>query len=139
MTTPAVGGEEGRPDRVRWAHPDAGGPARRSAGEVVHRPVRAHPPPLPAAALTVAAPPAVGRAGAGAVGWLQYLVPLVGSGGSVAFLLAVPGPRPVWLVALIAGAAVASVAAGVGLRLVERRAARRARRRDRSRYLAHLR
>ena len=105
----------------------------------VHRPVRVHPPPLPAVDLRVAAPPAVGRAASGAAGWLQYLVPLAGSGGSVAFLFAVPGPRPVWLVAVIVGAAGASVAAGVGLRLVERRAAGRARRRGRARDLAHLR
>ena len=105
---------------------------------IVHRPVRAHPPLLPAAELTVAAPPTVGWTGSGAAGWLQYLVPLIGSGGSIAFLFAVPGPRPGWLVALVLGAAVASVAAGLGLRLVERRTARRARRRDRSRYLAHL-
>ncbi|HEV3497351.1 MAG TPA: hypothetical protein VHA34_13475, partial [Actinomycetes bacterium] len=104
-------------------------------GELVHRPVRAYPPPLPTADLTVVAPPTLGAAASGAAGWLQYLVPLVGSGGSVAFLFAVPGPRPAWLVALIVGAAVASVLAGLGLRGVERRAARRARRRDRSRYL----
>jgi DNA segregation ATPase FtsK/SpoIIIE, S-DNA-T family len=110
-----------------------------AAGELVHRPVRAYPPPLPAADLRVASPPAVGRAAPGAAGWLQYLVPLAGSGGSVAFLFAVSGPRPGWLVAVVVGAAVASVAAGVGLRLAERRAAGRARRRDRSRYLAHLR
>jgi S-DNA-T family DNA segregation ATPase FtsK/SpoIIIE len=105
---------------------------------IVHRPARAYPPLLPAAELTVAAPPTVGWTGSGAAGWLQYLVPLIGSGGSMAFLFAVPGPRPAWLVALVIGAAVASVVAGLGLRLVERRAARRARRRDRSRYLAHL-
>ena len=93
---------------------------------------------MPATELSVAAPPAVGSSVSAAAGWLQYLVPLLGSGGSVAFLFAVPGPRPVWLVALIVGAAAASVLAGLGLRLVERRAARRARRRDRSRYLAHL-
>src|SRR5829696_7009708 len=105
----------------------------------VHRPVRAYPPPIPAAELTIAAPPALDRAGPGAAGWLQYLVPLVGSGGSMAFLFAFPGPRPAWLVALVVGAALASVAAGLGLRLAERRAARRATGRERSRYLAHLR
>ncbi|HEY6709193.1 MAG TPA: hypothetical protein VJB61_16550 [Actinomycetota bacterium] len=109
-----------------------------TAGFLVHRPVRAHPPPVPVIELTVAAPPVVGSSASSAAGWLQYLVPLLGSGGSIAFLFAVPGPRPVWLVALIVGAAAASVVAGLGLRLVERRAARRARRRDRSRYLAHL-
>jgi DNA segregation ATPase FtsK/SpoIIIE, S-DNA-T family len=107
-------------------------------GFLVHRPVRAYPPPLPETELTVAAPPTVGLTASGVAGWLQYLVPLVGSGGSMGLLFAVPGTRPAWLVALVFGAAVASVAAGFGLRLAERRAARRARRRDRSRYLAHL-
>jgi ESX secretion system protein EccC len=105
---------------------------------VVHRPVRAYPRSLPAGELTVAAPPPVGWAGSGAAAWLQYLVPLLGSGGSVAFLFAVPGPRPAWLVAVVVGGAVASVGLGLLLRLVERRSARRARRRERSRYLAHL-
>ena len=104
----------------------------------MHRPVRAHPRPPPTGALTVASPPTVGRNASGPAGWLQYLVPLAGSGGSVAFLFAVPGPRPGWLVALVVGAAVASVAAGLALRLVERRTTHRARRRERARYLGHL-
>ena len=86
----------------------------------------------------MAAPPTIGWTASSLAGWLQYLVPLVGSGGSVAFLFAIPGPRPAWLIALVVGAAVASVVAGLALRLVERRSARRARRRERSRYLAHL-
>ncbi|HEX2372862.1 MAG TPA: hypothetical protein VHO93_02660, partial [Actinomycetota bacterium] len=77
-------------------HPGAG-----PAGALVHRPVRAHPRPPPGGQLTVAAPPAVARAPSSFAGWLQYLVPLVGSGGSVALLLAVPGPRPGWLVGLV--------------------------------------
>ena len=102
--------------------------------QLVHRPVRAHPRPAPANALVVAAPSTVGWAASPLAGWLQYLVPLVGGGGSLAFLFAVPGPRPAWLVALVVGAAAASVVAGLALRLAERRAAGRARRR----YLAHL-
>jgi hypothetical protein len=85
---------------------------RSPDGVVVHRPVRAHPRPPPAGELVVAAPPVVGWTAAGVAGWLQYLVPLAGSGGSVAFLFAFPGPRPAWLVALVIGAAVASVAVG---------------------------
>jgi DNA segregation ATPase FtsK/SpoIIIE, S-DNA-T family len=108
-------------------------------GVVVYRPVRAHPRPPPAGELVVAAPPVVGWTVSSLAGWLQYLVPLVGSGGSVAFLFAFPGPRPAWLVALVIGAAVASVAMGLALRLAERRATRHARRRERARYLAHLR
>jgi DNA segregation ATPase FtsK/SpoIIIE, S-DNA-T family len=108
---------------------------RAPDGGVVHRPVRAHPRPPPAGELVVAAPPVVGWTASGVAGWLQYLVPLVGSGGSVAFLFAFGGPRPAWLVALVIGAAVASVAVGAALRLTERRA----RRRERARYLAHLR
>jgi S-DNA-T family DNA segregation ATPase FtsK/SpoIIIE len=109
-----------------------------SARYLVRRPVRAYPRPLPAIDLTVAAPPTVGWSASSLASWLQYLVPLVGSGGSVAFLFAIPGPRPAWLIVLVVGAAVASVVAGLALRLVERRTARRARRRERSRYLAHL-
>jgi DNA segregation ATPase FtsK/SpoIIIE, S-DNA-T family len=105
-----------------------------SSTHLVHRPVRAHPRPVPATPLTVALPPTVGWTASPLAGWLQYLVPLAGSGGSLAFLFAVPGPRPAWLVALVIGAAAASVVAGLALRLAERRAARRARRR----YLAHL-
>jgi S-DNA-T family DNA segregation ATPase FtsK/SpoIIIE len=113
--------------------------ARAGAGGfLVHRPARAHPRPVPTDELTVAAPPTVGWMASSLAGWLQYLVPLLGSGGSVAFLFAVPGPRSPWLVAVVAGAAVASVALGLGLRLAERRAAHRARRRERTRYLAHL-
>jgi S-DNA-T family DNA segregation ATPase FtsK/SpoIIIE len=86
----------------------------------------------------VAAPPPVAWTGPAATAWLQYLVPVLGGAGSLAFLFAVPGPRHPLLVVAVAGTAVASLALGLGLRLVERRAARRARRRERSRYLAHL-
>jgi S-DNA-T family DNA segregation ATPase FtsK/SpoIIIE len=109
-----------------------------ATSNLVHRPVRAHPRPLPAGELTVAAPPTVGWAAGGVAGWLQYLVPLVGGGGSVAFLFAIPGPRPGWLVAVVIGGAAASVLAGLALRLADRRAARRARRRERARYRDHL-
>ncbi|HEV2918989.1 MAG TPA: hypothetical protein VG673_07075, partial [Actinomycetota bacterium] len=115
-----------------------GGADAGPAGIAVHRPVRAHPRPPATGELTVAPPPAVGWKAAGLAGWLQYLVPLAGSGGSVAFLFAGPGPRPGWLVALVVGAAVASLVAGLALRLVERRATRRARRRERAHYLGHL-
>jgi DNA segregation ATPase FtsK/SpoIIIE, S-DNA-T family len=93
---------------------------------------------VPATPLTVAAPPTIGRTASPLAGWLQYLVPLAGSGGSLAFLFAVPGPPPAWLVALVVAAAVAALVAGLALRLGERRATGRARRRERARYLAHL-
>jgi hypothetical protein len=109
-----------------------------AADVVVRRPVRAHPRPVPSGALMVAAPPTVGGNASGLAGWLQYLVPLVGSGGSLAFVFAVPGPRPGWPVALVVGAALASVVAGLALRVLERRATRRTRRRQRARYLGHL-
>src|SRR4029453_709194 len=86
-----------------------GGPA----GIVVRRPVRAYPRQVPAGELTVASPPTVARNASSLAGWLQYLVPRGGTGGSLAFLFAVPGPRPAWLAALVAGAAVASVVAGL--------------------------
>jgi S-DNA-T family DNA segregation ATPase FtsK/SpoIIIE len=86
----------------------------------------------------VAAPPAVAWSGPAAAAWLQYLVPLAGGAGSLAFLFAVPGPRHPLLMVAVAGTAIASLGLGLGLRLVDRRAARRARRQERSRYLAHL-
>jgi len=103
----------------------------------VHRPARIHPRPALDTEIVVAAPPAAASA-VGAVAWLSWLVPVLGSAGSVGFLLAVPGPRHLWLLVGVAGAALASVGLGLGLRLLERRAARRARRRERARYLAHL-
>jgi DNA segregation ATPase FtsK/SpoIIIE, S-DNA-T family len=116
----------------------AAGADTEPSGIEVRRPVRAHPRPPPVGELTVASPPTVGWSPASLAGWLQYLVPLAGGGGSVAFLFAAPGPRSGWLVALVVGAAVASVGVGLALRLAERRAIRRARRRERARYLAHL-
>jgi DNA segregation ATPase FtsK/SpoIIIE, S-DNA-T family len=105
---------------------------------LVHRTARTHPPPLPSGELLVAAPPAVAWSAPAAAAWLQYLVPLLGGAGSLAFLVAVPGPRHPLLVAAVAGTAVASLALGVALRLAQRRTDRRARRRERARYLAHL-
>ena len=109
-----------------------------SAGRfTVHRPARIHPRPALDTEIVVAAPPPAAQVG-GAVAWLSWLVPLLGSAGSVGFLLAMPGPRHAWLLLAVAGAALASVGLGLCLRLLERRAARRARRRERVRYLAHL-
>jgi DNA segregation ATPase FtsK/SpoIIIE, S-DNA-T family len=105
---------------------------------LVHRSARAHPQPLPTGELLVAAPPTVSWPGPATAAWLQYLVPLLGGAGSLAFLFAVPGPRHPLLVVAVAGTAVASLGLGVVLRLHERRTARKARRRERSRYLAHL-
>jgi DNA segregation ATPase FtsK/SpoIIIE, S-DNA-T family len=105
---------------------------------LVHRSARAHPQPLPTGELLVAAPPTVSWPGPATAAWLQYLVPMLGGAGSLAFLFAVPGPRHPLLVVAVAGTAVASLGLGVVLRLHERRTARKARRRERSRYLAHL-
>jgi DNA segregation ATPase FtsK/SpoIIIE, S-DNA-T family len=138
MATTSTAGAPGASGASACGASGAPRAAAAPAGIVVHRPVRAHPRPVPAGELTIASPPTVGGHASSLAGWLQYLVPLVGSGGSIAFLFAVPGPRPGWLVALVIGAAVASVVAGLALRLVERRATGRARRRQRARYLGHL-
>src|SRR4029453_16423190 len=95
--------------------------------------VRAYPRQFRAGGLTVASPPTDAGNVSSLAGWLQYLVPLVGSGGSLAFLFAVPGPRPAWLVALGIGAALGSGAAGAALRLAEARGPRRAPRPRRAR------
>jgi hypothetical protein len=76
---------------------------------LVHRSARAHPQPLPTGELLVAAPPTVSWPGPATAAWLQYLVPMLGGAGSLAFLFAVPGPRHPLLVVAVAGTAVASL------------------------------
>ncbi|HEV8648185.1 MAG TPA: FtsK/SpoIIIE domain-containing protein, partial [Actinomycetes bacterium] len=99
-----------------------------------YRPARQHPPPVPGAGVevAVAAPPAR-PAGSGG-GWLVSLLPVASSAGSVGVLLLLPVRRGVLLLAVVAGMVLLAVATGLAPRLRERRA----RIRDRARYLAYL-
>jgi len=99
-----------------------------------YRPARQHPPPVPGAGVevVVAAPPA--RPSGSGGGWLVSLLPVASGAGSVGVLLLLPVRRGALLVAVVAGMVLLSMAAGLAPRLRERRA----RVRDRARYLSYL-
>jgi S-DNA-T family DNA segregation ATPase FtsK/SpoIIIE len=102
---------------------------------VVHRPARIPPPAVPADPLVLPPPPAAGREEAGGTPWAQYALPVVGSLGSLLFV--VSNPRPLF----IAGGllfALSSVVSGVAMGLTQRRGQRRRVETARERYLAHL-
>jgi DNA segregation ATPase FtsK/SpoIIIE, S-DNA-T family len=106
---------------------------------VVRRSARLTPPPVPQDEVLVSPPPRLERATTGAVGWLQYLVPVIGSLGAVLFVLV--NPRPIYIVSGLLFA-LGAVAMGVGMAVQQqlsaraRTAAARAQYHD---YLAELR
>src|SRR5258708_19023489 len=63
-----------------------------SPTQLVRRPARLRPPPVPEGSITLSAPPRVDSTPAGAAGWLQYLLPVVGSLGGVLFIVSNPKP-----------------------------------------------
>jgi len=99
-----------------------------------YRPARQHPPPVLGAGVevVVATPPA--RPSGPGAGWLAFLLPVAGSAGSAGMLLLLPVRRGGLLVAAVAAMVLLAAAAGLAPRLRERRA----RSRDRLRYLAYL-
>ncbi|HEY7201130.1 MAG TPA: type VII secretion protein EccCb [Candidatus Dormibacteraeota bacterium] len=101
---------------------------------VVQRPARRAVTPLANGELVVHAPP--GAPGpAGSLGWWSYLLPVMGAGGAMVFVLV--NPKPVYLVA---GGLflVASVASGVAMFIQQRTGQRRRLRHERERYLAYV-
>ena len=114
---PATRGPAG-PARFRW-----------------HRRPRDLPAPVPTGEIVVAAPPRVAQAAA--QGW-PLLLPLLSGAGSLPLLLGSPSSGRRWLLLGTAASLLLSTGAGLGLRLLARRSAERARRRERARYLDHL-
>jgi len=100
-----------------------------------HRPARTWPPPLPTGELTVAAPPRLPATSSGRLAWLQYLLPVAGSVGSLVFVLA--NPRPLFLIggALFAATGLAS---GIGMYLQQRASTRGRLAAERRRYAGYL-
>ncbi|HEX3605435.1 MAG TPA: type VII secretion protein EccCa [Candidatus Dormibacteraeota bacterium] len=106
-----------------------------AAGAVLRRPPRIPPPPVPTGERRVPAPPQTPPPQTGAVSWLQYAFPAVGSLGALLFVLM--NPRPLF----IAGSALfalSSVAMGIGLFLQQRGSQRRGLLEQRRRYLEEL-
>lgn len=102
---------------------------------VVQRPARLHAPPVPAGEIMLDAPPGLAREEAGAAAWLQYLLPAIGSLGSLLFV--VTNPKPLYILGglLFAGG---TVVAGVAMHFTQRRGRRVRTETDRQRYLDYL-
>jgi S-DNA-T family DNA segregation ATPase FtsK/SpoIIIE len=101
----------------------------------LHRRPRHRPAPVPAGEIIIAPLPRTGRAGT--QGW-PLLLPLLSGAGSLPLLLGSPSSGRRWILLGTIASLLLSTGAGLALRLLARRAAERARRRDRGRYLAHL-
>ncbi|HEY4864109.1 MAG TPA: type VII secretion protein EccCb [Candidatus Dormibacteraeota bacterium] len=102
---------------------------------VVRRPARLPPPQVPDDEVLVASPPRLDSAQAGVVGWLQYLVPVIGSLGAVLFV--VVNPKPIYIVSGVLFA-LAAVAMGVGMGAQQQLGARRRTALERGRYQVYL-
>src|SRR5260370_28175498 len=63
--------------------------------QLVRRAARLAAPPVPEGTVSVSPPPRVDSQPAGAVGWMQYLFPVVGSLGGMLFIL--NNPKPLFL------------------------------------------
>jgi DNA segregation ATPase FtsK/SpoIIIE, S-DNA-T family len=100
-----------------------------------HRRPRHRPVPVPTGEIAIAAPPRMGQAAT--QGW-PLLLPLLSGAGSVPLLLGAPAPGRRWVLLGTIASLLLSTGAGLALRLLARRAAERARRRERARYLTHL-
>ena len=103
--------------------------------EVLHRPARTAPAPLPHAELVIVAPPMPQPDLGGGAGVVQYALPAVAALGSLIFVLA--NPRPLFIVGGVLFA-LSAVAGGVAMGLGQRSTSRQRRTRDRLRYLEHL-
>ena len=104
--------------------------------QLVRRAARLSAPLVPEGVVTISPPPRVDSQQAGAVGWMQYLFPVVGSLGGMLFIL--NNPKPLFLasgVLFMAG----SIGMGAGMAAQQRLSARRRKQAARARYLEYLR
>lgn len=114
-------------------------------GTIFHRPARIYPDRLPEDEIVFVAPPATPQAQQGATSWLQYVIPVVGSLGSIAFVFAyggsMAGRSPV-LTFLIPGVAVLtaglSIFGGVAMRRSQKKAFEKQVKTNRERYTTYV-
>src|SRR6266851_7551241 len=104
--------------------------------QLVRRAARLAAPPVPEGTVSVSPPPRVDSQPAGAVGWMQYLFPVVGSLGGMLFIL--NNPKPVFVASGVLFM-VGSIGMGVGMGVQQRLTKRRRRTIGRERYLDYLR
>ena len=105
-------------------------------GTTFYRQARAYPPVLPADEIAVNAPPTMAAAANGALSWLQYLLPAVGTLGSMVFIFAYR-TSPLFI---IGGAAfaVCAIGSGILMGIIQRRTTRQQREIQRNGYLTYL-
>jgi S-DNA-T family DNA segregation ATPase FtsK/SpoIIIE len=101
-----------------------------------YRPARAYPPRLPDSEIVVSAPPTVQAVQMGALGWLQYLLPVIGSLGSVFFVIAFRTSLLLMILSVVMG--LSMVCSGVVMGFVQRRMFKKQQRQQRSLYLDYL-
>ncbi|GER89484.1 type VII secretion protein EccC [Dictyobacter vulcani] len=101
-----------------------------------YRPARAYPAVLPSEEIVIQAPPVIQPAQMGAMAWMQYLLPVVGSLGSVAFLFAYHAN----LLMIGAGALmiVCSIGGGLGMGIAQRHMQKKVRQQNSELYRAYL-
>ncbi|HKC83600.1 MAG TPA: ATP-binding protein, partial [bacterium] len=102
---------------------------------IFRRAARSRPPAVPDGAIALSAPPKLDGAAPGMTGWLQYLLPVIGSLGAMLFIA--NNPKPLFLVSGLLFM-LGSVGMGVGMATQQRMAARRRVRAARVRYLDYL-
>ena len=107
----------------------------KSESWIFRRAARSRPPAVPDGAIALAAPPKLDGAQQGMTGWLQYLLPVVGSLGAMLFIA--NNPKPLFLVSGLLFM-LGSVGMGVGMATQQRMAARRRVRAARVHYLDYL-
>ncbi len=107
-----------------------------------HRPARAYPAPLPDSEVVVVAPvPIQAAQQQGFTQYLQLLVPVIGSLGSLVFIIAnAAGGHGVSILVILASVSVAvlSVGIGVAVHLSQQAGVKRQRARERQKYLRYL-
>src|SRR5712664_3528939 len=106
-----------------------------SPTQLVRRPARLRPPPVPEGSITLSTPPRVDSTPAGAAGWLQYLFPVVGSLGGMLFI--VNNPKPLFVASGLFFM-LSSIGMGVGMGVQQRLTARRRSYTARAKYLEYL-
>ncbi len=101
-----------------------------------YRPVRSYPPVLPVNDLVLNAPPVLQPNQMGIVGWLQYVLPIIGGVGSLIFVFAFRGN----LLMIVAGItiAVSSIGGGLAMGFAQRYTQEKQRKHERTRYLEYL-
>src|SRR2546428_4765804 len=102
---------------------------------LVRRPAPVPPPQVPQDEVLVTPPPRLDGTQAGVVGWLQYLVPVIGSLGAVLFVLV--NPKPIYIISGLLFA-LGAVAMGAGMAVQQQLGTRRRKEIARSQYLAYL-